>query len=164
MSTRGVIYIHSSPAAVCPHVEWAIGRVLGVSSVKLGWSRQPVDPDTMRAERSWMAAPGVGVELASALAQWPMLRFEITEQPSTGRDGERIMHLPDRGIYRAAMSADGSIMIAEDRIRALMATTTNGESLRSGLDQLLGMEWEQELAPYRNSGRSQEQSWLAQVS
>ena len=28
MSTRGVIFVHSSPTAVCPHVEWAISGVL----------------------------------------------------------------------------------------------------------------------------------------
>ncbi|MFC4336754.1 DUF3145 family protein [Salininema proteolyticum] len=164
MSTRGVIYVHSSPAAVCPHVEWSIGRVLGVTGVKFGWAPQPVEKGAMRASRAWVAEPGAAAEIASALMQWPMLRFEITEQPSEGRDGERIMYLPERGVYRAAMSADGSVMVAEDRIRALMATTTSAEALRSGLHQLLGLEWEQELAPYRESGHQQEQSWLAHVS
>ena len=26
---RGVIYIHSAPRALCPHLEWAVGRALG---------------------------------------------------------------------------------------------------------------------------------------
>jgi glucokinase len=26
---RGVLYVHSSPRALCPHVEWAAGRALG---------------------------------------------------------------------------------------------------------------------------------------
>ena len=30
MTTRGVVYIHSAPPALCPHVEWAVGGVLGV--------------------------------------------------------------------------------------------------------------------------------------
>ena len=34
MPTRGVVYVHSTPLAVCPHVEWAIARVLG-SPVRL---------------------------------------------------------------------------------------------------------------------------------
>ena len=28
-TTRGVILIHSASAALCPHVEWAIGSVVG---------------------------------------------------------------------------------------------------------------------------------------
>ncbi|HEX2893417.1 MAG TPA: DUF3145 family protein, partial [Marmoricola sp.] len=24
-ATRGVLYIHSAPSALCPHVEWAVG-------------------------------------------------------------------------------------------------------------------------------------------
>ena len=168
MQTRGVIYIHSSPLAVCPHVEWAIGRVLGrtseTSTVKLGWSPQEAERGTMRAERAWTAEPGFGAQIAKALAQWPMLRFEVTEDPSAGVDGERIMHVPGRGVYRAAMSAGGDIMIAEDRIRALLATTTSAEALRGGLDQLLGLDWDRELEPYRQAAGGTEQSWLSQVS
>ena len=26
---RGVIYVHSAPRALCPHLEWAAGRALG---------------------------------------------------------------------------------------------------------------------------------------
>lgn len=165
MQTRGMIYIHSSPLAVCPHVEWAIGRVLDRSStVKLGWNPQAAERGTMRAERSWTGYAGMGAEFAKALAQWPMLRFEVTEDPSAGVDGERIMQVPGRGVYRAAMSAGGGIMIAEDRIRALLATTTSAEALRSGLDQLLGLDWDRELEPYRQASGGTEQSWLSQVS
>ena len=28
-ATRGVLYVHSSPSALCPHIEWAVGGVLG---------------------------------------------------------------------------------------------------------------------------------------
>lgn len=165
MQTRGVIYIHSSPLAVCPHVEWAIGRVLdGSVTVKLGWNQQDAERGTMRAERAWTGYAGMGAEFAKALAQWPMLRFEVTEDPSAGVDGERIMHVPGRGVHRVAMSAGGDIMIAEDRIRALLATTTSAEALRGGLDQLLGLDWDRELEPYRQAAGGTEQSWLSQVS
>ena len=38
---RGVIYIHSSPPALCPHLEWAVGRALG-RAVSFDWADQPV--------------------------------------------------------------------------------------------------------------------------
>ncbi|WP_213172263.1 DUF3145 domain-containing protein [Natronoglycomyces albus] len=163
MLTKGVISVHSSPPAVCPHVEWAIGRVLG-TTVKLGWEPQSAEAGTLRSTRSWREAPGMAAEIAAALRQWPMLRFEVTEQPSEGCDGERIMYVPHLGVYRAAMSASGDLMVTEDRIRALLATTTSSEALRSGLDKLLGTEWDRELEPYRLACGQAEQSWLGQVS
>ncbi|CAM3211896.1 DUF3145 domain-containing protein [Stackebrandtia soli] len=163
MPTRGVIYVHSSPPAVCPHVEWAIGRVLE-TPVDLHWTAQAAAPSSWRTDHVWMAEAGTGAELASALHQWPMLRFEITEDPSPGVDGERIMFVPGRGMYRAATSANGDLMVAEDRIRALVATTTDAEALRHGLSKLLGAEWDNELEPYRFAGDDSGQHWLSQVS
>ena len=84
MQTCGVVYVHSTPLAVCQHVEWAIARVLG-SPVRLEWSPQPVDPGTRRTECSWTGQPGTGAQFAAALRGWPMLRFEVTEEP--GPDG-----------------------------------------------------------------------------
>ena len=30
-ATRGVLFVHSAPSALCPHIEWAVGGVLGVA-------------------------------------------------------------------------------------------------------------------------------------
>lgn len=163
MPTRGVVYVHSSPPAVCPHVEWAIGRVLD-SRITLDWTAQPATPSTWRTDLAWNGDPGTGAQIASALQQWQMLRFEVTEDPSPGCDGERIMFVPGRGVYRAATSANGDLMIAEDRLRALVATAVDGESLRHGLDKLLGAEWDAELEAYRHAGDDSGQNWLSQVS
>lgn len=40
MTTRGVLYVHSAPRALCPHVEWAVAGVLG-ARISLDWIRQP---------------------------------------------------------------------------------------------------------------------------
>ncbi|HIV56630.1 MAG TPA: DUF3145 domain-containing protein [Candidatus Stackebrandtia faecavium] len=163
MPTRGVIYVHSSPPAVCPHVEWAVSRVLDYE-VELEWTTQRAAPSMWRADCPWAGAPGTAATIATALQQWSMLRFEVTEDPSPGVDGERIMFVPGRGVYRAATSANGDLMIAEDRIRALLATTPDSENLRHGLDSLLGAPWDDELEPYRFSGDDGAQNWLSQVS
>ncbi|MFY9921305.1 MAG: DUF3145 family protein, partial [Mycobacterium sp.] len=42
-STTGVVYIHASPAAVCPHVEWALSSTLH-SRANLTWNPQPAMP------------------------------------------------------------------------------------------------------------------------
>ena len=159
---RGVLYVHSCPPAVCPHVEWAVARVLGVP-VRLTWSAQPVDPSVLRSECQWTGKVGIAGELASALKAWPMTRFEVTEEPSPGVDGERIVHVPGRGVHRSAMSANGDVLVTEDRLRSLLATAVGQDGLAHGLDRLLGTEWDMELEPYRHAGDGAPITWLHQV-
>lgn len=162
MPTRGVVYVHSSPLAVCPHVEWAIARVLS-APVRLEWTAQPVEPGVRRAESAWSGSPGTGADLAAALRQWPMIRFEVTEEPSPGMDGERYMHVPGRGLFRATTSANGDIQLSEDRVRALVATASGYEALTHALDKALGTAWDIELEPYRQAGEGSPMTLLTRV-
>lgn len=150
MPTRGVIYVHSSPLAVCSHVEWAIARVLS-APVRLEWTAQPVEPAARRAQCSWSGRPGTAGELAAALRQWPMIRFEVTEEPSPGFDGERFMHVPNRGLFRAATSANGDIVLSEDHLRALVADARGYDAIAHALERGLGAAWDVELEPYRHA-------------
>jgi len=149
--TRGVVYVHSTPLAVCAHVEWAIARVL-TAPVKLHWTAQAVESGARRAECSWTGRPGTGAELAAALRQWPMIRFEVTEEPSPGADGERFMFVPGRGLFRATVGAAGDIQLGEDRLRSIMETARAPEALAHALDRALGTAWDAELEPYRYAG------------
>ena len=151
MPTRGVVYVHSTPLAVCAHVEWAIARVL-TAPVKLHWTAQAVESGARRAECSWTGRPGTGAELAAALRQWPMIRFEVTEEPSPGADGERFMFVPGRGLFRATVGAAGDIQLGEDRLRSIMETARAPEALAHALDRALGTAWDAELEPYRYAG------------
>jgi hypothetical protein len=149
--TRGAVHVHSSPLAVCPHVEWAVARALTVP-VSLHWTVQPVEPAARRAECNWTAPAGTGAKIAAELRQWPMLRFEVTEEPSTGVDGERFMHVPGRGLFRATIGAAGDIQVGEDQLRSLSARARGPEALAHALDQVLGAAWDDELEPYRHAG------------
>ena len=124
--TRGVVFVHSAPAAICPHVEWAISGVTG-GRVSLSWTEQPARPGSLRADASWSGRPGTGARLANALKAWPMLRFEVTEEASPGVDGERICHVPGRGVWRAAISANGDVVLGEDQVRSLLASASTLE-------------------------------------
>ena len=163
MPSRGVVYVHSAPLAVVPHVEWAIARVLG-SPVRLEWSAQPVDPTSRRAECNWSGKPGTGAEFATALRCWAMLRFEVTEEPSPGFDGERFMHVPGRGVFRAAVGVSGDLMITEDQVRSVLASSRGSEAIAHALDRLLGTAWGAELEPYRHAGDGAPATRLNQVS
>jgi len=160
--TRGVVYIHSSPLAVCAHVEWAVARVLG-APVSLQWKPQPVELTARRTECTWSGRPGTGAELAAALRQWPMLRFEVTEEPSPGVDGERFMHAPGLGLFRAPVSVNGDILVTEHRLRSLIASAQGPEGLAHALNRALGTAWDDELEPYRYAGDGAPANYLTRV-
>ena len=85
---RGVVFIHSCPRAVSPHVDWALAAVFG-RTVDIDWAAQPIAPGSVRAELVWGGPQGTGARIASALHPFRQLRHEVTEDPSPGREGER---------------------------------------------------------------------------
>lgn len=163
MTTRGVLYVHSAPRALCPHVEWAVGGVLGVR-VQLDWVRQPAAPGTWRAEFSWQARPGTASKLASALRGWDLLRFEVTAEPCAQAEGERYSSTPQLGIFHAVTGMHGDILVPEDRLRAALARSAAGESeLEAEIAKLLGKPWDDELESFRHAGEGAPVRWLHQV-
>jgi hypothetical protein len=159
--SAGVLYIHSSPPALCPHVEWAVAAELGTRA-RMEWTDQPYAPGQLRAEINWRGRPGTAGRLAAALRGWTMLRYEVTEEPSAGIDGERYAVTPTLGVFRSAMSANGDVLVNEDRLRTLLATAV-GPQLAQGLDALLGSPWDVELEPFREAGEGAPITWLHQV-
>ncbi|GHG15439.1 MULTISPECIES: DUF3145 domain-containing protein [Streptomyces] len=163
MTTRGVLYVHSAPRALCPHVEWAVGGVLG-ARVQLDWIRQPAAPGTWRAEFSWRGETGTASKLASALRGWQMLRFEVTAEPCATAEGERYSATPDLGIFHAVTGMHGDILVPEDRLRAALARAAQGETvLEAEVARLLGKPWDDELEPFRYAGEGAPVRWLHQV-
>jgi hypothetical protein len=176
VTTRGVVYIHAAPPALCPHVEWAVGGVLGIR-VSLDWTPQPTAPGTFRAELSWQADPGTASKLASALRDWMHLRFEVTEEPSAGAEGERYSSTPTLGLFHATTGVHGDIMVREDRLRAALARAATETAIGGATDgvvdpatrvmqemqALLGKAWDDELEPFRYAGDGAPVRWLHQV-
>ncbi|GAA4680499.1 DUF3145 domain-containing protein [Streptomyces chumphonensis] len=163
MTTRGVLYVHSAPRALCPHVEWAVAGVLG-TRVSLDWIKQPAAPGTWRAELSWQGEPGFASKLASALRGWHLLRFEVTADPSAGAEGERYSSTPQLGIFHAVTGMHGDILIPEDRLRAALDRAALGETdLAAEVSRLLGKPWDDELEPFRYAGEGAPVRWLHQV-
>ena len=158
----GVLYVHSAPPALCPHVEWAVAGIVG-APVGLPWSGQSAAPGALRAELSWQAHPGTAGAIASALAGWNRLRFEVTEDSSTGCDGVRHCYTPDLGLFTAVTGANGDIMISENRLRSVMLVAERGgatASLEDELGKLLGTAWDNELEPFRRAADGAPVRWL----
>jgi hypothetical protein len=151
VTTRGVVFMHCCPPALAPHVEWALAGVLG-HPARLSWSAQPAAPSQLRAEATWTGPVGTGARLAGALRAWPMLRYEVTEDASAANDGERLAHVPGRGFHRCAVSANGDVLVSEERLRGLLERATSADDFAHGIHELLGSEWDDELEPYRAGG------------
>ena len=155
--TSGVVYVHASPAAVCPHAEWALSSTLQ-SKANLVWTPQPAMPGQLRAVTNWVGPVGTGSRLANALRSWSVLRFEVTEDPSTGVDGQRFCHTPQLGLWSGTMSANGDVMVGEMRLRSLMSS--GADMLAAELDSVIGTAWDEALEPYRSGGDTGEVAWL----
>ncbi len=160
---RGVVLVHSTPAALCPHLTWAIESVVE-HPVAFEWIPQPASPRLLRAELAWSGVPGTGSAITSALRGWENVRFEVTEEPSPGADGSRWSYTPTLGIHHAWTSANGDTVVNEDRIReALAACRGDLTSLTTRLDSVLGAPWDRELEPFRYAGDGAPVRWLHKV-
>ncbi|MGZ8745066.1 MAG: DUF3145 domain-containing protein [Nocardioides sp.] len=161
--TRGILYVHSAPSALCPHIEWAAGGVLGVP-VSLDWTPQPAQSGSYRAELSWAGSAGSAAAVASALRGWNHLRFEITEEPTSASEGARYSYTPELGVFHAVTGMHGDIMIPEDRLKAAVVKAALGDTtMLTEIDKLLGKPWDDELETFRHAGDGAPVRWLHQV-
>lgn len=155
--------IHSAPAALRPHLEWAIGGVFG-RPVELHWSDQPAEPRALRTEYTWQGPVGTGAKLASALRGCDRLRFEVTEEPTASTEGLRWAYTPSLGVFSAAIGATGDVMVHEDRLRqAILADALGRRPLIEAVADLLGEPWDGELEAFRQAGEGAPVRWLHQV-
>lgn len=161
--TRGVVFIHSAPAALCPHLEWTLANTLDIE-VRLEWVPQPAEAGTFRSEYAWLGSVGTGAKLASALRGWKQLRYEITEETVRGSDGARWSHTPTLGIFHAPMDVAGNLLVSEERIHTALAETNNLNDLREALELATGKPWDDELEVFRYAGEGAAIRWLHKVS
>lgn len=161
--TRGVVFIHSAPTALCPHIAWALEGVLD-TRVSLDWVPQPAQPGAMRTEFSWTGEAGTGALIASAMRGWDGLRYEVVEEASRGSDGMRWTHTPALGLHQARLSANGDVVVNEDRLRSLVeASAGSAATLVAELDRALGAAWDAELEQFRHAGEGAPPTWLHKV-
>jgi hypothetical protein len=147
-TTRGVLYIHSAPSALCPHIEWAVGGVFGMP-IRVDWIPQPIERACYRTEYSWSGPTGTAARLASALKGWQRVRFEVTEEATSRTEAERYSYTPTLGVFHAITGIHGDIMIPKDLVDVLHG--------------LLGSAWDEELEPFRCAGDGAPVRWLHEV-
>jgi len=161
--SRGVLFVHAAPSALCPHVEWAVGGVLG-APVDMSWTPQRARGGAYRAELSWQGSVGMSAKLVSALRGWDKLLFEVTEDATGSSEGARYSCTPDLGVYHAVTGLHGDIMIPEDRLKAAVVKAAIGDlPLIVEIDNLLGKAWDEALEPFRYAGDGAPVRWLHHV-
>src|SRR5215213_4692177 len=151
-TTRGVLYIHSAPSALCPHIEWAVGGVFGMP-IRVDWIPQPIERACYRTEYSWSGPTGTAARLASALKGWQRVRFEVTEEATSRTEAERYSYTPTLGVFHAITGIHGDIMIPEDRIKhALAMSAVSGKDLVGVRPALAGVGISNRGSDGRSSG------------
>lgn len=160
---RGVVFIHSSPRAMCQPLEWVLSRLLG-TTVRLDWVEQPVAPGTLRSELSWAGRVGLGADIVSTMRGYPHVRFEVTEEPTACSNGQRFVSTPSLGLWTSPMGTFGETFVSEERLRAAVAdAAAHGKSVMQAVEDVLGTPWDRELEPFRYAGDGVPVRWLHQV-
>ena len=160
ISAQGSVIIHSAPRALLPHVEWAIGRLLG-GPTGMTWTRQSLSNSDYRTEYRWAADESFAAVLASELMGWGSLRFEITQEQSSTLEAWRWAYTPDLGLFQGQMDSMGSVLVSEHRMRAILAENgSNLSQLKREVRTALGEPWDDELEPFRHAGDGARVVWL----
>ncbi len=160
--TRGVLFVHGVPKAMCFHVEEALAAIFGAPA-RLDWTNQPAVPGYQRAEITWHGRAGTGAQIVSAMRGWERIRFEVTEEPSFRHDGSRWSYTPSLGIFHTQIDSHGNAVISELRIRKAMEFAYDSYRMRRELNLALGTAWDDELEPFRYAGEGAPVRWLHSV-
>ena len=99
-ATTGVVSIYAAPAALCPRIEQALAHTLqAVPSRRLTWHTLDQHPGMLSTTVDWIGPVGSGRALAEALAEWPILLFDVIEDTTESCNGQRFSHTPEPVSY-----------------------------------------------------------------
>ena len=149
----GVLWIHSMPGPLQPHITWALARLSMPDGTKPGrdiWRATDQDA-TLCAEVPFTASADTIATLVDNLARWPRLYFELAQDPAVDDggyaiDGMRYFHTPQLGTFAGQTDAAGNIVVNEDALRSIMA---RGGDIEGVLDAAIGGPWDRVLEPMR---------------
>ena len=148
LQVRGFLTIYSAPSALRHHIDWAIQSVLG-NWINLTWSQQNLVPGTFRTQLEFRDRAGASSEIASALASWHYLNFEVIE--SGEPLGEIFRFTPELGMHRVAIDQSGGALLSENQLTQSLAKSFDEDSLRESIAKSLGTPWENQLERFRSA-------------
>lgn len=167
-ATTGVVSIYAAPAALCPRIETTLAETLqAVPHHHLRWQSVHEIPGMLATTVEWVGPVGSGQRLAEALAEWPILRFDVVEDATESWNGRRFSHDPQLGMWNGELNAVGAVVLNENQLRSMMRPTTgdsdNSKDLAENISYALGEAWDQALEPFRKNGiqMGAEVTWLS---
>jgi hypothetical protein len=131
------------------------------------WTRQPLVAASASAEIQWLGESGLGATLATLLAGWRQLYFEVTEAAAITNDetayadndqfnsasdavSDTWLYAPSLGIKHLQVDGFGNFMISEHQLRAAASRySADLIGLNRELQNLLAAPWEEALEPLR---------------
>jgi len=159
-AATGLVVVHAVQPALTRQLEWTVSRVLD-TEIFLDWTNQPGIDGSMRAEFIWQGMEFHGAHLASALAGWGNVYFEVTQDPSGAHSGSRWSYTPELGINHRTIDELGNIVIGEDEMRAaLNRAGSNMGKLQLEMRNLLAEPWDSILEPLRHANADARVVWL----
>lgn len=159
-NASGTVFIHSAPAALLPHIEWALGRHLG-GPIGLQWGPQPMKPGQFRTDLAWQSEPSFGALVSSELLGWGSISFEIIQEEGAGHAGWRWAFTPSLGLFQGQIDSFGNALVNEHRLGAIADSATSTiEEIRTQLRLAIGEPWDAELDQLRYPTEHSEVVWL----
>ena len=146
--SHGRLTIHSAPKALCSHIDWSISEILGFPW-RGEWALQPLVAGSYRLDIPWQGKIGTAAKLASALAGWEFLRFEISQAVHASCEGQLFRFTPDLKLHSATMNEVGEVILSENLLLSTISQCQEPALLSEKLQSLLGIPWERELEPFR---------------
>lgn len=144
--------IHSAPASLTPHINWTIQN-LAKTDQDLVWKEQEVHPRSKRTQAEWQGTTETPSQLASALAPFKKIWFEITVEGTSHTNPGRWMFTPSLGITYMQTDLEGNFVLTEDRLKAAVEKSgADFEKLMDRLSKDLAEPWDEELEPLREAG------------
>ena len=158
----GDLRIYSVPSALVAHVEWALNQHLGGAQV-FNWIPQPLSPGAFALEFEWKSQKAIAAKIAISLKGWHFIRFEMREVSIATTEGTLFRCTPDLGLHQATTGSTGDVMIPENQIRNLINLAMSQKKLQSTLENAIGVEWDEELEPFRIALAERGQESLSQI-
>ena len=144
----GRILIYSAPVALLQHIEWAINHQLS-QVITPQWVSQPLLPGSKACEITYLSKQPVAANIAKAIMNWRLVRFEITQVNQKASDATLYRVTPDLGLHQANLASNGDVYLTQDYLNQLILNSPSHNKLKSNIDNALGNQWEVELEPYR---------------
>lgn len=138
--------LHACPTALLVQIE----EVFQEFDIVISWYKQELLAHHYAADLTLRISEDQLVDLASRLSALGPIYFELNQRH--GKVGVLFMAVPGLGIYRGELNDSGSIMISEERINLMVASSAGNQREFMRLLRLsLGQSWDDIMEPFRGA-------------